>query len=126
MSTGSIITTQRLDNGLNLTFFDQSKQIAKDRWYVCVMVQMNIPIEKKWFDHHLVDDLEFQDMRHVLGDTILFEQKKERNFISDDQKNNIIKEICDNTEEIAKCYFSLNDFAAKYIMKQYTEKMRRV
>lgn len=124
MSTGSTISTHRLDNGLELTLLDQSRQIAADRWYVCVTVQMNIPLEKKWFDHYPMNDLKFEDMRHILGDTVRFEQKKERNFISDREKDKIIKEICDNTIETAKRYLGLVDFAAKYILKQYTEKMR--
>jgi len=124
MSTGSLISTQRLDNGLDLRFLDQSRQIAKDRWYVCVMVQINIPIEKKWFDHQPVDDLKFQDIRHVLGDTILFEQKKDRNFVSATQKDDVIKEIYDTTIDTTKHYFGLHNFAAKYILKTYTEKMR--
>ena len=126
MSTGNIITTYRLTNGLDLNFLDQSRQIATDRWYVCVTVQINIPIEKKWFDHHPVNDLKFQDIHQLLGDMVLFEQKKERNFISADEKNNIIKIICDNTIQTATHYFGLDDFPAKYILKKYTEKMRQL
>ena len=124
MSTHSVITTCRLDNGLDLQLLDDSKQIAADRWYVCVRVKMNIPIEKRWFDHHPLDDLQFQHIRRELGDSVLFEQKKERNFISNDQKATIIKEICDSTIETAKQYFNYSDFAAKYIIKQYKEKIR--
>jgi hypothetical protein len=126
MSTGSMISTQRLDNGLDLTFLDQSRQIAKDRWYVCIAVQMNIPIEKKWFDPHLVDGLKFQDIRHVLGDTILFKQKKDRNFVSATQKDDVVKEIFDNTVDTTKRYLGLDVFPAKYILKKYTEKMRHI
>ena len=126
MSTGSIIGTHRLDNGLDLNFIDRSKPIAADRWYVCVTVQIDIPMDKKWFDRHPVDELKFQHMRRELGERVLFEKKKERNFISTDNKNEIIKELCDNTLETAKHYFGLDDFVAKYILKRYTEKMRRL
>jgi hypothetical protein len=125
MSTRSVITTCRLDNGLELQCLDDSRQIAADRWYVCVRVQMNIPIEKKWFDQHPMDDQQFQHIRHLLGDTVLFEQKKERNFISADQKSTIIKEICDSTVEMAKQYLSHDGFAAKYIVKRFAEQTRR-
>lgn len=124
MSTGRTITTHRLDNGLDIHFVDQSRQIAADRWYVCVRVQMSIPIEKRWFEHHPVDDREFQHIRQTLGDSVLFEQKKERNFISDDEKNAIIDAICSNTMKTAKHYLGHGDFATKYILKQYREKLR--
>lgn len=125
MSTDSIIATFRLDNGLDLHFLDRSRQIADDRWYVCVIVQINIPIQKKWFDASPIDDLKFEDIQHVLGDAVVFEQKKERNFVSGNKKNDVIKEICDNTSETAKRYFGLDHFAAKYILKHYSEKMRQ-
>jgi hypothetical protein len=124
MSTRSVITTCRLDNGLDLLCLDDSKQIAADRWFVCVRVQMNIPIEKKWFGRHPVDDEVFQHIRRKLGDSVLFEQKKERNFISDDQKSTLVKEICDSTVEMAKQYLSHDGFAAKYILKRFAEQTR--
>jgi hypothetical protein len=126
MSTGSIISTHRLDNGLELTFLNQSRQIAADRWYVCITVQVRIPVEKKWFTHHPVDDLDFQQMRRELGDTVLFEQKKDRNFVSADQKNKIIEEICDGTLKTTEHYLGLATFAARFILKQYAEKMRQL
>ena len=125
MSTRSVITTCRLDNGLDLQCLDDSRQIAADRWYVCVRVQMSIPIVKKWFNQYPVDDQQFGHIRHLLGDKVLFEQKKERNFISDDQKSMIIKDICDNSVELAKQYFSHDGFAAKYILKRLAEKTRQ-
>lgn len=121
-----MIRTQRLENGLDLTFMDQSRQIAKDRWYVCITVQIHIPIEKKWLAPYLVDDLKFQDIRHVLGDTILFEQKKDRNFVSANQKDDVVKDIFDNTMDTTKRYLGLDVFPAKYILKKYTEKMRHI
>lgn len=124
MSTDNAITTLGLDNGLDLRFIDQSKQIAEDRWYVCIMVRIDIPIQRKWFDDHPIDDLKFKDIQHVLGDSVVFEQKKDRNFVSADKKNNVVKEICDNTLQTATHYFGLDHFAAKYILKRYAEKMR--
>ncbi len=126
MSTDGMLSTHRLDNGLDLVFLDQSRQIAADRWYVCITVQISIPVEKKWFRQGAVDDLKFQDMLHVLGNTVFFEQKKDRNFVSADEKDNLIKEICKNTLETTRHYFARDDFAAKTILKQYTEKHRHL
>ena len=126
MSTGSIISTHRLDNGLEIIFLDQSKQIAADRWYVRVSVQMNIPIEKKWFHDHPVDDLKLADIRQLLGDTVLFEHKNERNFVSADEKDKIIESFCDHAMETTIQYLGHHDFAAKYILKRYTEKTRQL
>lgn len=125
MSTSPIIATHRLDNGLDLTFLDQSKQIAADRWYVCVTVQISIPVEKKWFDSQAVDDLKLADMKQVLGNMVLFEQKKERNFVSADIKDDMIKAMCEHTMQTAGAYLGHADFAAKYILIRYNERMRQ-
>ena len=125
MSTDSVISTHRLDNELEIIFLDQSKQIAADRWYVRVSVQMNIPIEKKWFHDHPVDDLTLADIRQLLGDSVLFEHKNERNFVSADEKDNVIESFCDHTMKTTIPYLGHPDFAANYIRKRYTEKMRQ-
>lgn len=108
-----------LKNGLTLLCLDQSKKIAGDRWYVCVLVQITIPVEKRWFHNQPVEQETFQQISRELGKEVVFQQKKERNFVSDDVKGQIIKEICDNVADMGVKYFSHDDFAAKYILKVF-------
>ena len=115
----------QLKNGLTLLCWDQSKKIAADRWYVCVMVKITIPVEKKWFGNHPVDEKKFGEIRSDLGDAVVFQQKKERHFISDDKKDQIVKEICNTTEETGMKYLGHDDFAAKYILKVFDERQHR-
>jgi hypothetical protein len=113
-----------LKNGLTLFCLDQSKKIALDRWYICVRVQITIPVIMKWFDNHPVDRETFRKISRQLGKEIVFQQKKERHFVSDDVKIQVIKEICDSAEEMGLKYFCHDDFAAKYILKVYTDQHR--
>ncbi|BBO70213.1 hypothetical protein DSCA_41430 [Desulfosarcina alkanivorans] len=114
-----------LKNGLTLLCLDQSKKIAADRWYVCIGVQIAIPVDIKWFANHPVEQDMFHEMRRELGQEVLFEQLKERNFVSDLVKDQVVKEICDSVEEMGSRYFSHHDFAAKYILKRYADQHRR-
>ncbi|MCB2145034.1 MAG: hypothetical protein KQI81_01080 [Deltaproteobacteria bacterium] len=100
---------------------DQSKKIAADRWYVCVTVDVTIPVEKKWFDNKPLDDEQFRQIKGALGETVVFQQKKERHFISDENKGRIVKEIWDNALEMGMRYLSRDDFAAKYILKVFAD-----
>jgi hypothetical protein len=118
------ILTRRLDNGLELECLDQSKQIATDRWYICIGVRITVPVEKKWFDKASLDENKFRSIRNTLGETVLFEQKRERNFISVKQKDQIIKEICDSIVDTALTYFGRDGFPAKLILKRYAEALR--
>lgn len=118
------ISVHHFDNGLSLECLDGSKKIAADRWYVCVWFRMNIPVEERWFDNHPLDADKFQQIRRLLGEMVIFEQKKERNFIDDDQKDQIVKEICDSAMETVLKYLGHDDFAAKYILKRFADQQR--
>jgi hypothetical protein len=113
-----------LKNGLTLLCIDRSKQLAADRWYVCVDVQITIPVEKKWFSNHPVDQELFQKISRTLGKEIIFKQKKERNFIGADAKESAVRAICERVEEIGKKYMAKDDFAAKYILKVFADQQR--
>lgn len=124
MST-HLLSSYALKNGLHLECLDQSKKIAADRWYVCVWVQIIIPVEKRWFVGHRVDAEKFQQLRHALGKAVIYKQKNERNFVSDDQKERIVQEICDRTAQTGMKYLSHDDFAAKYILKCFADRQNR-
>jgi len=114
-----------LKNGLTLLCWDQSKKIAADRWTVCVMVEITIPVEKKWFGNNPVDEENFRKIRFDLGEAVIFQQKKERQFVSVDKKDQRVKELCDNAEETGRKYLGRDDFAAKYILKVHADQQRR-
>lgn len=124
MSTHPLLSCN-LKNGLTLLGWDQSKKITADRWTVCVMVEMTIPVEKKWFDNNLVDDEKFRRIRAELGESVVFQQKRERPFIRADQKEHLVKEISDSVVETGLKYLGHDDFAAKYILKVFADQQRR-
>jgi hypothetical protein len=124
MKTRPLLSCE-LKNGLTLLCIDQSKKIAVDRWYICVFVQISIPVEKKWFFNHRIDEETFQNISGALGESIIFKQKKERNFVSEALKEPIIKEICDSASEMGIKYFSRDDFPARYILKVFADQQRQ-
>ena len=110
-----------LKNGLTLLFDDQSKKIAADRWYVCIWVRIKIPVDMKWFNKDGLEETQFEPIVRVLGHEVVFSHKKERNFVSSDQKNRIVQEICESAKAMAIQYCSSNDFAAKTILKKFSQ-----
>lgn len=105
-----------------LQCIDQSKQIAADRWYVCVSVEVAVPVEKKWFDNHQLDEGMFKRIKSALGEEVIFRQKIERNFVSEDQKEDVVKSICDGAAEMGKNYLSSQNFAYKFILKEFDKR----
>ena len=114
-----ILFSRRFENGLELHCIDLSKKIAADRWTVCVSMQMPIPLQKQWFVNNPVDDQKLDQIRSYLGGEVLFEQKKVRNFISDDQKDRILEQICNSIQENMLPYLERDDFPGKYILKRF-------
>lgn len=110
-----------LKNGLTLLFDDQSKKIAADRWYVCIWARINIPVDIKWFGTDGIEAAQFEPIARVLGHEVVFSQKKERNFVSTDQKSKIVQKLCESTKSMAIQYCSSNDFAAKTILKKFSQ-----
>jgi hypothetical protein len=115
-----------LKNGLTLLCADQSKKIAADRWHVCVKIDITIPVEKKWFDNNPLDDEQFRQIKCALGEAVVFQQKKERHFISDSNKPQIVKDIWDNAVDVGIKYLSRDDFASKYILKVFADQQRHL
>lgn len=123
--SGDSFRSLPLDTGLILNYFDQSKKIAADRWYVCIRVEIEIPVYKKWFANYHLDDMKFEKIRQTLGDWVYFKQKYERNFVSNGDKERIVNDICDRVAKMGSTYLCHPDFAAKYILKCFNDKITR-
>ena len=119
------ISSHVLDNGLTLHFTDESRKIASDRWYIRVWVTLDIPVVKRWFADGSMDDERFARIAGVVGETVVFKQKKERNFISEEAKDQVIQDICRRTWETNRAYLGSEAFAAKFILKTYAERQQR-
>ena len=114
-----------LKNGLVLDCIDQSRKIAADRWLISISVQIAIPVEKRWFPEGSIDDERFQKMVRVLGNEVVFKQKKERHFVSDDVKDRIVGDICDAAMQLGRQYCGSDVFPAKYILKTFAERSKQ-
>jgi len=118
------LASHELKNGLTLEFLDKSKKIAADRWYIHIRVEIRIPVQKKWFAKDSIDDGQFRAILNALGEEVVFSQKKERNFVSEKVKDQIVEEICDQALQIGHTYCASDTFAARTILKSFRDKTR--
>jgi len=118
------LASHELKNGLTLEFLDKSKKIAADRWYIHIRVEIRIPVQKKWFAKDSIDDGQFRAILNALGEEVVFSQKKERNFVSEKVKDQIVEEICDQALRIGHTYCASDTFAARTILKSFRDKTR--
>ena len=119
------LSSHALKNGLTLKFIDESRKIAADRWYVRIWVSIDIPVKKNWFEEASLDKDRFARIAAVLGETVVFRQKKERNFVSDAMKAQVVQDICERTLKTNRPYMGSDSFAAKFILKSYAERQQQ-
>lgn len=116
-----LIKTMDLENGMQLNFYDASKKLAGDRWLISLVVRMEIPITEVLKKDPDQSTESVDEITTVLGESVLFEQKRERNFIDEAQKPEMFKELYDTFVNSTFVYLSNEAFPRKYITKKYRE-----
>ena len=101
-------------------FWDYSRPIAGDRWFVLLEVRIAIPIRPDTLPLELRDQA--GRVKEALGDEIIFSHKNERNFIAATEAPKILKEMQDRFLDMAPGYFGHPDFAARFIRGKFAEK----
>jgi len=120
MNTERLISKHPLNNGLTLEFWDYSRPIAGDRWFVLIEVRIAIPIRPDTLPPELREQAD--QVKEALGDKIIFSHKDERNFISATEAPKILKDMQDRFLDMAPGYFGHPDFAARFIRGKFAEK----
>ncbi len=113
-----IVKKLDLDNGLVLRIVDESKKLVGDRWLVRCAARIDVPADcvKKQ-----ENGPNAEDVRAALGDTIRFEQKRERNFIGEKEKEEVFESLCSFFLDTSLSYLAHPEFGPKFILKKYRE-----
>lgn len=98
--TDKPIQTERLENGLTLEIVDRSRQVAGDRWYLEIVARMEIPLDGP--------------LGEQLGDRVVFEQRRVRNFVDSAQKDAAVDEMVDSFLTTVRPYLGHPDFPRRY------------
>ena len=116
-----LIKTMDLENNMELNFYDASRKLAGDRWLISLVVRMEIPVKEVLIKDPGQSTESVNEIANVLGENVLFEQKRERNFIDETQKAEMFKELYDTFVNSTFVYLSNEAFPRKYITKKYRE-----
>lgn len=122
MSDDFIIESIDLDNGERLDIIDKSRMIARDTCLVMLIFRIKIEIKKKLIEK--IPKFTEDNLRETLGEYVIYEATHERNFINDNKKEQVIKEVRDSFLNTNMKYLSHPDFSHKYVIKKYNEKKK--
>jgi hypothetical protein len=113
------ISTLPLENGLTLRLFDLSRPVATDRWYIGVVGEVAVVPSQ-------ISMVEMpEDLLDVVGDQVVFHQKRERHFIDDKEMTAAKEGMIRSLTETLVPYLSHPDFPRRLIRKTYLDTLKR-
>jgi len=112
-----------LKNNLLINFHDISKKSAGDRWHVSLVAIIEIPIQEPIFEFINQEDIDITDIKKRLGDVVVFEQKREKVFVDENEKDGLIKKMINTFIADIVPYLSRPDFPGKYVVREYRKSL---
>ena len=114
-----LIKSIKLENELTIKLFDGSRKIAGDRWFVSMIARAEVPININSFKGDRKSDISIDEIRSALGESVIFEQKFEKNFVDNTEKEKIINRQKESFISSVLPYISLPQFPQMYILKEF-------
>ena len=114
----TLIKTMELSNGLKLDFYDISRKLAGDRWYVGMIARIDIPLTDSLLTNQQLSNYSVEEVRNALGETVRFQEKRERHYIDEREKDPLLQIMMDSFIKSTLNYYSHSDFPVKYVLKE--------
>jgi hypothetical protein len=121
----TLIKSIKLSNGLKLDFYDISRKLAGDRWYVGLIARIDIPLIDSLLTNQHLSQYSVEEIRNMLGESVRFQQKRERHYIDEREKDDLLNDLMDSFIKRTLNYLSLPDFPGKYILKEFQTYRKR-
>jgi hypothetical protein len=121
----TLIKSIELSNGLKLDFYDISRKLAGDRWYVGLIARIDIPLIDSLLTNQHLSHYSVEEIRNTLGESVRFQQKRERHYIDEREKDDLLNNLMDSFIKRTLNYLSLPDFPGKYILKEFQTYRKR-
>jgi len=116
------MSSQReLANGVTITYFDQSKKIAGDRYLVKVRCLASIPLQGWMVDALAASDPQTEFCRERLAGNLTHEIVMERNFIDETEREKLLSGMISSLEEAVLGYLSKESFVRQLFARKVSE-----
>lgn len=116
-----LIKQEIFDNGVTLRLYDASRKLAGDRWLVAIVAKAIVPVREELFHGEAVNTDDLIKIKQALADEVVFEQKRERYFIDEQEKDIVLKELMESFLSMTKVYIAHPEFPARFVKKCFRE-----
>lgn len=121
----TLMKTMDLSNGFKLDFYDISRKLAGDRWYVGMIVRIDIPLTDLPLTDQQLSNYTVEEIRDAVGETVCFQEKRERHYIDEREKDAVFLDMMDSFINSTLSYLSRPDFPEKYVLKEFKENQKQ-
>ena len=121
----SLMKRMELSNGLKLDFYDISRKLAGDRWYVGMVAGIDIPLTDWLLTNQILSNYSVEEVRNALGETVRFQEKRERHYIDEREKDPLLQIMMDSFIKSTLNYYSHSDFPVKYVLKEFKAHLKQ-
>ncbi len=118
-----LIEKVNLPNGLTLEFWDESRHLVGDRWYVGVRAVVGIDIPDGECEGFVEEYIKV--LREKLGNRIYFQLLEERNFIAEDEVETLKKRLMEVFIKNSLNYLSHPDFSRRFLLRKSEEAYKK-
>lgn len=110
---------------MTVSFCDESKKMAADRWLVKLKCEASLPLTESYFDHLSLDDADFLIfLRERLGSNLSYVISKERTFVDENDKDEIYGDMLTELQESTVSYIGSSLFPQK-LFESHFEKLKK-
>jgi hypothetical protein len=118
---GKLVDKISLENGLVLEIHDRSKRVAGDRWLVSFLACLNVPVSRDYFQDQDAGDISFHAILNAVGKEVTYSYEKTRNFIGEDEKDEIFNGLKERFLKTTFIYLSSTKFPRNIILSKYRQ-----
>ncbi len=119
------LESYELPNGLSADVYDYSRKLAGDRWLVGLTIRIEIEVRKSDFDEFEQGEELYRKFLEEHGSTVTFVIKKERNFIDQNEKDEIFAALLQGIKENSLKYMGHRKLADIFRRKKIAEFQER-
>jgi len=121
-----LIKTLDLENGLQLNIYDASRKLVGDRCLVSMIVRMDVPVTEALKKNSSKSMENIDEIKDMLGDSVLFEKKREKIFVATAKKETAFKDLCDMFLNSSLKYLSKEIFPKQFVLKTYKKEVKKI
>ena len=114
-----LVGKSALENNLELVIFLRYKHTAGDRCQVTFEAEIDVEIKEEYFEDRVLNNLNINNVRSLLGEKTSYCYSKTRNFVTEDERDKIFSDLKQQFLDNSFSYISSHSFPAKLIKRNY-------